>query len=167
MLAADPHMPWGTSSVCMKSTSRARRSISPVPRSSGRFQSSAGPRRLVDVDGEQADHADVYRWELDPENPDRYLHGGEWIDFERRDVEYRSDGTTRNEVLRWSVHGPVIHHDPEKNRAKAACSRRMVSPILRFSSTTWCDPRRSKTRKGDVQTAIRELNIVPPTGRAM
>lgn len=158
MLAADPHMPWKHEfrlyEVHLKGET--------IDLAGAEVIGAALPVfcRTPDVSwtwtANKPDHADVYRLELDPENPDRYLHGGEWIDFERRDVEYRlPDGTTRNEVLRWSVHGPVIHHDPEKNRAKAAwlASYGLSDPPIQLH-----DMVRSKTVE-DIEKAMSRLQF--------
>ena len=123
MLAADPHMPWKYEFRLYEVHLRGET----IDIAGAEFIGAAIPVfcRTPDVSwtwtANKPDHADVYRLELDPEDPDRYRHGDEWLDFERRDVEYLlPDGSTRNEVLRWSVHGPVIHHVPEENRAVAA-----------------------------------------------
>ena len=66
------------------------------------------------------DHADVYRLELDPDDPEKYIFDGESIPFERTDTTYRlPDGETREETLLASVHGPVTHVNQEKGYAVA------------------------------------------------
>jgi penicillin amidase/acyl-homoserine-lactone acylase len=59
------------------------------------------------------DLADVYRLEIDPDDPDRYRLDGEWKTLEKREVELtvklfgRLRWTVRRELLR-SAHGPAI-----------------------------------------------------------
>jgi penicillin amidase/acyl-homoserine-lactone acylase len=59
------------------------------------------------------DLADVYRLELDPNDPDRYRLDGEWRQLEKSEVELsvklfgRLHWTVRRELLR-SAHGPAI-----------------------------------------------------------
>ena len=66
------------------------------------------------------DHADVYRLELDPEDPGRYMFDGESIAFDREETVYRMpDGSERTETLLASVHGPVTHVNEEKGYAVA------------------------------------------------
>lgn len=62
------------------------------------------------------DTADVYRLQLDPDDPDRYLYDGEWRSLRRRpvrlDVRRRVDGeeVVQGEMhtLHYSHHGPVL-----------------------------------------------------------
>jgi len=62
------------------------------------------------------DLVDVYRLEINPENPNQYRFDGEWRDLEVDEAEIsvrifgRLRWTVRRELLR-SVHGPVIRRD--------------------------------------------------------
>jgi acyl-homoserine lactone acylase PvdQ len=62
------------------------------------------------------DLVDVYRLEINPENPNQYRFDGEWRDLEVGEAEIsvrifgRLRWTVRRELLR-SVHGPVIRRD--------------------------------------------------------
>ena len=66
------------------------------------------------------DHGDVYKLELNPENPEQYRFGDGWRDFESREITYElPDGSNIEETIRWSVHGPVTRHDPAEGMAVA------------------------------------------------
>ncbi|HHC08155.1 MAG TPA: acylase [Actinobacteria bacterium] len=59
------------------------------------------------------DLVDVFRLELDPDDPSRYRVDGEWLELERREVpvEVRLAGRFRwtvTEEALWSVYGPVV-----------------------------------------------------------
>lgn len=137
MLAADPHMPWKHEFRLYEVHLRGKT----FDIAGAEVIGAAMPVfcRTPDVSwtwtANKPDHADVYRLELHPDDPERYRHGGEWLDFERRDVEYRlPDGDTVVERLRWSVHGPVIHHVAAENRAVAAwlASYGLSEPPVQF-----------------------------------
>jgi penicillin amidase/acyl-homoserine-lactone acylase len=61
----------------------------------------------------QPDLVDVFRLEIDPEDPNRYRFDGEWRELERREIPIRVrlwgpfHWTVQREVL-GSVHGPVV-----------------------------------------------------------
>ncbi|NNE71055.1 MAG: acylase [Rhodothermales bacterium] len=62
------------------------------------------------------DVIDLYDLELHPDDPDRYLLDGEWLEFERRQagIPVRLIGLlkwTFNRDLEWSVHGPIVRTD--------------------------------------------------------
>ena len=66
------------------------------------------------------DQEDLFILELHPDDPERYRHSGEWKSFERGEVSIPVKGAPpRPATLRYSVHGPVISHDPAKRRAAA------------------------------------------------
>jgi len=55
------------------------------------------------------DTADVYRIELEAEDPNRYLFDGEWRDIEQHPVSFAfPDGSLREYVWETSHHGPII-----------------------------------------------------------
>ena len=55
------------------------------------------------------DTADVYRIELDPEDPNRYRFDGEWREIERTTVSFTyPDGASREFAWEASHHGPII-----------------------------------------------------------
>ena len=60
-----------------------------------------------------ADTQDLYLEKLNPDNPDEYLHGGEYKPFEtiKETIRYTEDGETKSlEIeIRSSVHGPIIN----------------------------------------------------------
>ncbi len=58
------------------------------------------------------DTADVYRIELDPEDPNRYRFDEEWREIEQAPVSFTfPDGSTREYVWEASHHGPIIARD--------------------------------------------------------
>ncbi len=64
----------------------------------------------------QPDLVDVYRLELDPEDPDRYRFDGKWRTLEKEEIPLRVKiwgpitWTVKREALR-SVHGPVVRRE--------------------------------------------------------
>ena len=69
------------------------------------------------------DQDDLFVLELHPDDPERYRHGGGWKRFERVDVAIPVRGTApKVALLRYSVQGPVVSHDPAKRRATALAS---------------------------------------------
>ncbi|MBR9840879.1 MAG: penicillin acylase family protein [Rhodobacteraceae bacterium] len=63
-----------------------------------------------------ADQEDIYLYETDPENPDRYLCDGEWTDMELVEESFPlRDGAPETRVLRFTRHGPVLWQDPARN----------------------------------------------------
>lgn len=66
------------------------------------------------------DQQDLFILDLNPSNAEQYWHRGRWRTFDRRDVLIRVKGERSRSVrLRYSVQGPVIAHDPARNRASA------------------------------------------------
>ena len=66
------------------------------------------------------DHADAYALALDPDDPERYLFDGESLAFDSEEHVYQlAGGGSVRERLRWSVHGPVVCHDPGAGEATA------------------------------------------------
>ena len=64
------------------------------------------------------DQQDLFVLELDPADPERYRHGGGWKRFERHEVSIPvKDGEPHRAILRYAVQGPVVMHDPAKQRA--------------------------------------------------
>ncbi len=66
------------------------------------------------------DQEDLYVYETNPANPNQYRYGGGWEDFRivREKVEVRG-APARMVELRFTRHGPVIHHDAGTRRAFA------------------------------------------------
>ncbi|PSJ38018.1 penicillin acylase family protein [Allosphingosinicella deserti] len=66
------------------------------------------------------DQEDLFILELDPADPERYRHAGGWKRFERTEISIPvRGGAPVTSVLRHSVHGPVVSHDPARRRATA------------------------------------------------
>ena len=64
------------------------------------------------------DQEDMFVLELHPDDPERYRHGGGWRSFDKVDVSIAvKNGPPTTTTLRYSVHGPVIAHDPSRRRA--------------------------------------------------
>ncbi len=136
-IAADPHMPWKHEfrlyEVHLKSDD--------IDFAGAGFIGSPMPvfGRTPNVGwtwtANRPDHGDVYRLELNPENPEQYRFDDGWRDFERRDIEYRlPDGESVTETIRWSVHGPVTRHDPAENLAVAywISAYGLIEPPVQF-----------------------------------
>lgn len=68
----------------------------------------------------RTDAEDLYVYEIDPNDPNRYWHKGEWLNFktikEKIVVEGRDDFDAE---LKYSIHGPVTFIDSKRNRAYA------------------------------------------------
>ena len=68
----------------------------------------------------RTDAEDLYVYEIDPNDPNRYWHKGEWLNFniikEKIVVKGRDDFDAE---LRYSIHGPVTFIDSKRNRAYA------------------------------------------------
>lgn len=66
------------------------------------------------------DQEDLYVYETDPENPDRYRYAGGWEQMQRREEIFQVKGEAPvHETLRFTRHGPVVSEDPENHRAYA------------------------------------------------
>jgi len=69
------------------------------------------------------DQEDLFVLELHPTDPERYRHGSGWRRFSRVEVSIPvKDGPPHTDVLRYTVQGPVVAHDPAKRRATAIAS---------------------------------------------
>lgn len=69
------------------------------------------------------DQQDLFVLDLDPNDPERYRHDGDWKRFDRTEVEVPiKDAAPRRVVLRHAVQGPVVSHDPARGRATALAS---------------------------------------------
>ncbi|KQT34615.1 penicillin acylase [Sphingomonas sp. Leaf412] len=69
------------------------------------------------------DQQDLFVLDLDPADPERYRHGGGWKRFDRFEVDVAvKDAAPRRSVLRHSVQGPVVAHDPARGRATVLAS---------------------------------------------
>ena len=69
------------------------------------------------------DQEDVFILELDPKDPERYRHKGAWRRFETASEKIViAEGQTRDVTLRFAAQGPVLSHDPQRNRAVAFAS---------------------------------------------
>ena len=66
------------------------------------------------------DQEDLYVYELNPENPDQYRYGDEWVDMEvvTETIEVR-DGEPQEATMRFTRHGPVLKVEPQNDRAFA------------------------------------------------
>lgn len=64
------------------------------------------------------DQQDVYVEELHPEDPTLYRHQGRWdkVRVERERIGVKGEAP-REVELEFTVHGPVLHRDPERRRA--------------------------------------------------
>ena len=66
------------------------------------------------------DQEDLFVLELHGEDPELYRHGGGWKRFERIEASIPvRGGPPHATTLRFSVHGPVVSHDPVRRRATA------------------------------------------------
>jgi len=66
------------------------------------------------------DQTDLFVLELHPDDPERYRHNDGWKRFERVEETIAVKGAPAEKVtLLYSVHGPVISHDPARKRATA------------------------------------------------
>jgi penicillin amidase len=66
------------------------------------------------------DQTDLFVLELNPDDPESYRHEGGWKQFDHvEEVIAVKDAKPERATLRYSVHGPVLSHDPAKRRATA------------------------------------------------
>jgi penicillin amidase len=73
------------------------------------------------------DQSDLFILELDPADPENYRHGGGWKRFVKVEEAIRVKGAEpRRVTMRYSVHGPVLRHDPAARRATALASVTMM-----------------------------------------
>lgn len=73
------------------------------------------------------DQSDLFVLELDPADPERYRHRGAWKRFETyAETIAVKDAAPRHVLLRYSVYGPVLLHDPAARRATALASVTMM-----------------------------------------
>ena len=69
------------------------------------------------------DQQDLFVLALDPADPERYRHGTGWQRFRRIDIEIQvRDAAPRRITVRHAAQGPVVSHDPSRNRATALAS---------------------------------------------
>jgi penicillin amidase len=67
-----------------------------------------------------ADQEDIYVYETEPGNPDRYRFGGEWVDMDIVEERFAVKGAPEQTArLRFTRHGPVLYADPQKRIAFA------------------------------------------------
>lgn len=67
-----------------------------------------------------ADQEDLYVYELHPEDPDRYRYRDDWRSFTTiEETAPVAGGGEAVHVLRFGVHGPVVHHDAGRGVALA------------------------------------------------
>lgn len=67
-----------------------------------------------------ADQEDVYVYETQPGNGNRYRYGGDWEATTVLEEEFEVKGyAPQREALHFTRHGPVVHDDPAKQRAYA------------------------------------------------
>jgi len=73
------------------------------------------------------DQTDLFILELDPADPERYRHDGGWKRFRMVEEMVPVKGEAPRRLrLRYSVHGPVLRHDPASARATAMSSITML-----------------------------------------
>ena len=73
------------------------------------------------------DQTDLFILALDPADPERYAHAGGWKRFRTIEELVPVKGEApRRIAIRYSVHGPVLRHDPANNRATAMSSITML-----------------------------------------
>ena len=73
------------------------------------------------------DQTDLFILALDPADPERYAHAGGWKRFRTViDTVPVKGEAPRRLRLRYSVHGPVLRHDPVSGRATAMSSVTML-----------------------------------------
>ena len=64
------------------------------------------------------DQEDLFVLELNPADPEQYRHDGHWKRFERIGAAIPvKDAAPHQAAFRYAVQGPVIAHDPARNRA--------------------------------------------------
>ena len=90
-----------------------------------------------------SDIVDIYAESLNPDDPDQYLHDGEYVDFEKRTerIEVKGSDPVDVDILR-SVHGPVIRIEANENVAfakKRAWDGRELENLLAWLYATWAD----------------------------
>lgn len=69
------------------------------------------------------DQQDLFILDLHPTDPERYRHDGGWKRLKRIEATIPvKDAAPQTVTLRYSVHGPVISHDPARHRATALAS---------------------------------------------
>ncbi|KAB0265336.1 penicillin acylase family protein [Microvirga brassicacearum] len=67
-----------------------------------------------------SDQEDIYVYETEPGNPDRYRYGGEWVAMEIAHERFAVKGEDDQiRPLRFTRHGPVLYADPEARTAFA------------------------------------------------
>ena len=73
------------------------------------------------------DQTDLFILELDAADPERYRHADGWKRFETVvDLVPVKEEPPRRIAIRYSVHGPVLRHDPANRRATAMSSVTML-----------------------------------------
>ena len=102
------------------------------------------------------DHADVYRLTLDPNNPERYIFDGTSMEFEKEATTYSlADGTSKEETLYHSVHGPITHINAEEGYAVAY---RLSAAGQIHSGRQYLDMLRA-TNLDELNTAMEQLQV--------
>ncbi|WP_163368148.1 penicillin acylase family protein, partial [Enterobacter hormaechei] len=65
-----------------------------------------------------SDQEDIYVYETEPGNPNRYRYNGEWVDMEIVEERFQVKGAADQvRELRFTRHGPVLFADAGKCRA--------------------------------------------------
>lgn len=64
------------------------------------------------------DQEDLYVYKTNPDNPNQYWYKGRWADMmiEQTTIKVKGQGDV-TVTLKYSIHGPVIHENPDKNIA--------------------------------------------------
>ena len=91
------------------------------------------------------DQEDLYVYEINPENPNQYLYQGQWKDIRvENDVINVKGQAPETVVLKYTVHGPVVHEDSTNGKAyamRAAWLEQGAAPYLASlrmdQATTW------------------------------
>ncbi len=80
------------------------------------------------------DQEDLYVYEINPENPNQYLYQGQWKDIRvEKDVINVKGQAPETVVLKYTVHGPVVHEDSTNGKAyamRAAWLEQGAAPYL-------------------------------------
>lgn len=73
----------------------------------------------ITIDG--YDQEDLYVEKTDPQDPNRYLYKGQWLQMriEREKIQVKGRAAPVEVELKFTRHGPVIYEDRAKNRALA------------------------------------------------
>jgi penicillin G amidase len=105
------------------------------------------------------DIIDVYQLSLNPENPLQYQYNGAWKEMDKRtETILVKGGDPVSTDIFWTVHGAVIHMDPEKNMALS--KRRSWDGLELDTLIGWINTTRAKNWEEWIDQASRSaLNV--------